>query len=372
MALVTPTQFLFAAVFDCKLVLTDDQHFDPKWNNTAGGYGPKIHAVRQVYRGQVVHARLFFKNMSLGAQGAGNVSYDIALIDPRGVVQFSQKGMKAMKTKIPDPNAVFLSDSYIVNRFEEKDVPGTYRIQITAYDNIAGAKAYAEETIDLVPYEYRKPSGNLEDISRRFAHYYVSPDPGRIFDFFEIIYAYSGKKGQEDIALTVSPSFRAYFRDNPYLLPPLAAYVNGLEGPKRKQIRAILKAVSIDHPALLSQLNLTDEERAAIDSMQYPDIWDDTFGTAAELDMLWASFFATGDIKPVAQIVKALRLIQEKDPYRSVIGGAAQWSLTSNCTQHGLVRAYCIYLYENDKTQDAFTKQMLGACIAGAEKPSEK
>jgi len=60
------------------------------------------------------------------------------------------------------------------------------------------------------------------------------------------------------------------------------------------------------------------------------------------LDALWGNFMATGSKKPVERIMAVLPWVDVKgDTSRLLVGGAAQWSLTSNAIQHDLVFKFC-------------------------------
>lgn len=73
-----------------------------------------------------------------------------------------------------------------------------------------------------------------------------------------------------------------------------------------------------------------------------PDFLKDTISSAGFLDALWGSFFATGDERYVQRLISALPLLDTKgDVARMLIGGAAQWSLTSNAVQHPKVMEIC-------------------------------
>lgn len=67
------------------------------------------------------------------------------------------------------------------------------------------------------------------------------------------------------------------------------------------------------------------------------------------LDMLWASFSATGDNKFVLRIMSTLPWVKtaQDDYTKMAIGSAAKWSLTSNAQQHPQVMELC--LLERDK-----------------------
>jgi len=73
-----------------------------------------------------------------------------------------------------------------------------------------------------------------------------------------------------------------------------------------------------------------------------PDLLRDDVASAGFLDMLWGSFFATGSEKYVQRIISTLPLAKtEGDVQKKLIGAAAQWSLTSNATQHARVMEIC-------------------------------
>ncbi len=59
------------------------------------------------------------------------------------------------------------------------------------------------------------------------------------------------------------------------------------------------------------------------------------------LDMLWASFFATGDDLPVQRVISVLHLVKDGQGDEIVVGGGAQWSLQSNAKQHPRVLEIC-------------------------------
>jgi hypothetical protein len=73
-----------------------------------------------------------------------------------------------------------------------------------------------------------------------------------------------------------------------------------------------------------------------------PDFLKDTISSAGFLDALWGSFFATGDERYVQRLISALPMLDTKgDVTKMLIGGAAQWSLTSNAIQHPRVMEIC-------------------------------
>lgn len=57
----------------------------------------------------------------------------------------------------------------------------------------------------------------------------------------------------------------------------------------------------------------------------------------AQLDLLWASFFASGDTKYVDRVIDALAMYNQSGTQNILIGGAAKFSLTANARQHETV-----------------------------------
>ena|ERR1051326_2834129 len=73
-----------------------------------------------------------------------------------------------------------------------------------------------------------------------------------------------------------------------------------------------------------------------------PDLMKDEIDTPTFLDMLWGSFFATGDEKYVFRVIEALAFLDDKrDVQKTLIGSAARWSLASNAAQHKRVMQIC-------------------------------
>src|ERR1019366_1352485 len=84
------------------------------------------------------------------------------------------------------------------------------------------------------------------------------------------------------------------------------------------------------------------EKVRVFSAKQPPNLLKDEITSPQFLDALWASFFATGDERYVWRLISALPMVDTKgDVSKMLIGGAAQWSLTSNAIQHGRVMEIC-------------------------------
>jgi hypothetical protein len=96
------------------------------------------------------------------------------------------------------------------------------------------------------------------------------------------------------------------------------------------------------------------------------------------LDALWGTFMATGEAAPVECIIAVLPWVWQLDSrntpqdaqgnrqldFRFLIGGAAEWSLSSNARQHPKVLAICEAVMGktgDDKLADALTRIVTSA-----------
>lgn len=94
----------------------------------------------------------------------------------------------------------------------------------------------------------------------------------------------------------------------------------------------------------------------------------------AMLDMLWATFMASGDTQYVERIVGVLAYPvdgeeQEERMNNILLAGSAKWSLSSNAFQHGLVYETCkkYAASENTKLREAILEILASADEAQAE-----
>lgn len=95
-------------------------------------------------------------------------------------------------------------------------------------------------------------------------------------------------------------------------------------------------------------------------SRPHDDLYTISIDSPQVLDMLWASFFATGDDLPVQKIISVLHLSKDGHGEEILVGGAANWSLKSNVQQHPKVLEIC--KKELAKAQGE-TKAVLGEIV---------
>jgi|SRR5208282_1500389 len=106
-----------------------------------------------------------------------------------------------------------------------------------------------------------------------------------------------------------------------------------VDGDKSQEV---LGAITRDGPATF-QVKVK-----SLQANRPPDLLKDEINSPQFLDALWGAFFATGNERYVQRLISALPMLDaEGDVMKMLIGGAAQWSLTSNAVQHPKVMEIC-------------------------------
>jgi hypothetical protein len=92
------------------------------------------------------------------------------------------------------------------------------------------------------------------------------------------------------------------------------------------------------------------------------------------LDMLWASFSATGDTKYVTRLMTVLPWGRPdaKDLPKMLIASAARWSLISNINQHARVKECCESTLNTNSDLKPYLEKVLAEAAAAAGADKEK
>jgi hypothetical protein len=153
--------------------------------------------------------------------------------------------------------------------------------------------------------------------------------------------------------------FEQVLSDNPWLLPHVIARLEKTDGPEREFLTILLAYAKRDDHAFPDQL--PEAVRDAIRTHQYENwpVPTEEPLQGAQLDVLWGRFFASGRYEPIRALVGVFAYYPYKDAiaeykklekkptkppvefYKSIVFGAATWSLTSNIQQDKVVRDYC-------------------------------
>lgn len=211
-----------------------------------------------------------------------------------------------------------------------------------------------------------------EDFTNWITYYYQNPEPEKILPAIKY-YCDSAMFNETGLIMPTVAFFAALFRNDTKLMEKIyyEISVNSSDNLKIFILNVLWLTNTTDSQELMKKSRTqwkSEEIQSVIEDLsrnQPQDILTSPIEIAWQLDMLWATFFATGDSKPVKKIISVLYLMEDKNSVENVVvGGAANWSLTSNAMQHKKVYEIC---KEELKTSNGRTKEMLEAIIKKVE-----
>jgi hypothetical protein len=191
---------------------------------------------------------------------------------------------------------------------------------------------------------------NAADLGNWITYYYMHPQPDDIPARVREMAALGAFRKQSDDAPMVA-FLAEVFRQNPNRIAGWFESLQNTSGDVRSAIiLAAWESKTKEGTSVLNALGAQKEQDFALQiRKQKPiDLAKDQIDSPAFLDMLWATFFASGNAWPVVRIIGVLSW---KEPAEGVanrtgvilIIGAARWSLSSNAFQHRRVYEICQY-----------------------------
>jgi len=186
-----------------------------------------------------------------------------------------------------------------------------------------------------------------EEVSKWLMFYYQAPSPDKV----PAAIKYMSRSGMLDNKNAMAPIFgflSGIFKDNPM---KAAGWIDRLDSLEDEHLGVVVLGIWYS--------NLPESQRLAYGILDKHPKLNQQFAFLRKgspvpidkiplengpwvLDALWGNFMATGRKKPVERIMAALPWVDVKgDLSRLRVGGAAQWSLTSNAEQHDLVFKFC-------------------------------
>ena len=197
-----------------------------------------------------------------------------------------------------------------------------------------------------------EPAGPVQDIKTETdfnnwsTYYYLYPRPDLTVK--ALLFAeQSGYFNKNDVRVILIALTSQIFRQNPKQLP---AWIKELAPMKTEHKQLIWKALwqantaeSQNAANLLAQ-NFPTYGRPPVlsQSSPSPQPIEKMELSPPVLDMLWASFFITGDERYVERIMAALPGQGQHDANKMITAGAASWSLAANAHQHKRVMNICL------------------------------
>ncbi|WP_372364965.1 hypothetical protein [Candidatus Uabimicrobium sp. HlEnr_7] len=323
------------------------------------GQVPSISQVDFVTRHQIFSLVILFRDFATDKEDSANISFEMQLVSPDKNIHSAKKNILGYKEKVAIKNTLLMSRSLIKIAFKENDPVGEYTIKIHAQDHIAKKDCVLTKKITLREWELGNEPKDIKEYQNFMFKYYGSPSPNKAIKAY-IEYTNLIDQHQQ---LNVAEIYFFYkiFQENTYLVDHL--HLLAKKSDNQTKIKAAFILYLVGKKKEASSL-LMKKDKPLLKLFVLPNPYQEI--TPSGLDMLWCDFFATGQIKPIKKLVEALKYVDyagsiekfstskktEEDRMKAIKEAtfrAANWSLTSNCEQHTLVRNYCLYIIQNEK-----------------------
>jgi hypothetical protein len=243
----------------------------------------------------------------------------------------------------------------------------------------SGAKQGQADAASSQAAEQLKEIASVDALSNWMTHYYENPQP----ELMVPALLFADKQGliQGDAAAPLQAFTSRVFAQNPDRVKEWFTRLGPIgENGKNIVLTAIWWSNTSQGKELLQTIASQLPEKGkrefkkeiegtppAVETMEIvtPDV----------LDMLWASFTATGDTKYVKRLITTLSWERKdsKDLPKMLIANAARWSLISNINQHAKVKEFCqTYLAQADADTKPYLEKALAEAEAKASADKEK
>ncbi len=350
---------LHSFAIDGLLIHTVDNAFKDKWNNTLGGSIPKISTCDKVFKHQYFHLTVIAADYSLNRFGEADVEYSIKIIGPDKSTFLSEENLPLLKRKLSNNENLQMADAILKVSFEDEDIFGNYEVQIEINDLVSRKSKTITTDIELVELpSYDKIIVNSEDEFMKWIEkYYESPKPEEALSYY-LYYAQSSLSDDEKSFWSIFSIFYEITRTNKFLNTQI------IDCYEKQDLKTKIYLVYLLHYSDIGADNFLEKlegnEKEVYDGVKNAP-WINIYGEIKEpsqLDMLWATFMASGSYQPILKLIQTLDFAvyqgeldkfkesqqAEEDRQKAMNDAVYQslvWSIGSNMEIHGLVKSYC-------------------------------
>jgi hypothetical protein len=202
----------------------------------------------------------------------------------------------------------------------------------------------------LVAQTVKPPFDNQGQAGKWFSEYYKHPQPDLIPAFFRFFDKNNQGKRNDGVVFGMAGWLAGVFDSDPTSTAKLAKILVSIKGVDERVIGyAILLSSQPNRIDIAKSIFHGDdafsEEMAQIISGSPKSLLQLNITAPPDLDMRWGYFMATGKEDPVIQVISVLPCcnleMPKEDVKKTVLIGAAKWSLTSNAIQYPRVLNIC-------------------------------
>ncbi len=352
------------------LVKTIDGSFEDKWNKTISLETPKLIDCNSVYKDQIFYLAAIAWDFGVNKNNFASVNYSIKILKPDGSIYFEQKDLPFLKGKVENINHLQMSETVLTINFKETDDFGEYKIDLRIFDEVSSKTKDINASIflkELPSYKLLEIKGE-EALNKWFEKYYESPKPETALSYF-LFYCKSSLSKDDNSFLPIFSMFLEIVRKNKFIHNQI------LDSYEEQDERTKIFLIYLIYYSEIGQddffSNLQGIEKAAyteIKNTTFPELYGEIID-ASQLDMLWATFFASGSYKPILKLIQTLEYSKyqgsldkyktsnktEEDRQKAIknsIYNSLVWSFASNCKQHELVKSYSNWALKYEELSD--------------------
>ena len=282
------------------------------------------------------------------------VSAALKILRPDGSNYADMPQVEIWENKPPPPKGILeLGVGYLKVIIEAEDPDGTYTVQATVTDNVKKSSFVLTRTFSVPAQKPTKQinqpdNETIKELSQWFTYYYKTPHSVQDIENINKMFQ-SGFFNKPSAVAPLVMFLAEFFRQNE---TKMLGWEKSLhEIPQNEGLYLLHSLWQANTDNTLKILNnwpdlKSEEILEKIKERPPVDLKTIEINSPAILDMLWATFMASGNTFYVERIISTLSLptdSEEKDKRINnlLIVGAAKWSLSSNAMQHELVLKTC-------------------------------
>jgi len=334
------------------LLIGNENDFFKRWETPSETV--KFETVSEINRGEPLITPIIFSGCYVNKSGNCMVSAALTILRPDGTTYADMPQVEVWENKPPPPKGILeLGVGYLKVIIEPEDPDGTYTVQAKVTDNVKKSSFVLTRTFSVPSHKEAKSSKQpdeetIKKLSQWLTYYYKIPHSDQDIENIKTMF----QAGFFDKPNSVSPliMFLAeVFRQNDSRIPTWEKILH--EIPQNEFFYLLHALRQANTPNAIKALEDWPSDTAGttikkIKESQTIDLTNAPITSPAMLDMLWATFMASGNTAYVERIINVLALspdAEEKDSRINsmLIVGAAKWSLSSNAFQHELVYRTC-------------------------------
>lgn len=341
------------------LLIGDEKEFFKRWETPSKVV--QFETVSEINRGKPFITPIIFSGCQTDESGNCIVTGDIKILRPDGTTYADLPQVEIWKNKPPPPKGnLELGVGYIKVIIEPGDPDGTYIVQAKVTDHIQKSSFVLTRTFSVPAGKTAKPIAHPDEetnknLSQWFTYYYKAPHSDQDIENIKTMFQ-AGFFNKPNSVGPLIMFLAEFFRQNESRIPIWEKTLH--EIPQKGDFYLLHALWQANTPNSLKALEKFPEKESEktigkLKENQPIDLNTIIINSPAVLDMLWATFMASGNPYYVERIINVLALPTDSDDKdlrinNMLLVGAAKWSLSSNAVQHELVFKTCQKFTDSD------------------------